>query len=71
MPEPALKGAHGLALSELLAQATPLRQILRLQVSGAESVLLAGGRDQSDAATRQEHGRGHLAAARAPLAIAH
>ena len=71
LPEPTLKGACCLPLSELLTQGTPLRQILWLQVSGAESMLLAGGRDQSDAATRQEHRRGHLAAARAPLAISH
>jgi hypothetical protein len=69
MPELALESACCLALSELLAQSMPLRQILRLQVSGAKGMLLAGGRDQSDAATRQEHGRGYLTAARAPLVI--
>jgi hypothetical protein len=69
MPELALESACCLALSDLLAQSTPLREILRLQVSGAKGMLLAGGRDQSDAATRQEHGRGYLTAARAPLVI--
>ncbi len=69
MPEPALERACCLALSELLAQSTPLRQILRPQLSGAKGIVLAGGRDQSDAATRQEHGRGDLTAARAALVI--
>src|SRR5207244_7671557 len=68
-PELALESACCLALSELLAQSTPLRQILRLQLCGAKGMLLAGGRNQSDAATRQEHGRGYLTAARAPLVI--
>ena len=69
MPELALECPCCLALSELLAQSTPLRQILRLQLRGAKGMLLAGGRNQSDAATRQEHGRGYLTAARAPLVI--
>ena len=68
-PELALECACCLALSELLAQSTPLRQILRLQLSGAKSTLFAGGRNQPDAATRQEHGRGYLTAARASLVI--
>src|SRR6266851_206511 len=68
-PEPALESACCLALSELLAQSTPLRQILRLQLSGAKGALLAGGRNQSDASTRQEHRCGYLTAARAPLVI--
>ncbi len=68
-PELALESACCLALSELLAQSTPLRQILGLQLGGAKGMVLAGGGDQSDAATRQEHRCGYLTAARAPLVI--
>ena len=32
---------------------------------------LVGGRDQSDAAADQEHGRGDLPPARAPLVVTH
>jgi len=39
MPEPALERACCLALSELLAQSTPLRQILRPQLSGAKGIV--------------------------------
>src|SRR6266704_3539517 len=56
-PELALESACCLALSELLAQSTPLRQILGLQLGGAKGMVLARGGDQSDAATRQEHRR--------------
>ena len=68
-PELALESAGCLALNELLAQSTPLRQILGLQLGGAKGMVLVGGGDQSDAATRQEHGCGYLTAARAPLVI--
>src|SRR6266702_8555576 len=68
-PELALESACCLALSELLAQSTPLHQILGLQLGGAKGMVLAGGGDQSDAATRQEHRCGYLTAARAPLVI--
>src|SRR6266699_6773295 len=60
MPKLALESACCLALSELLAQSTPFGQILRLQLRGAKGMVLAGGRNQSDAAARQEHGCGDL-----------
>lgn len=34
-------------------------------------MLVVGGRDESDATTRQEHGRGHFPTARTPLVIPH
>src|SRR2546421_7278519 len=71
VPESALESTRCLALIERLSQDAPLRQILRLQLGGGEGVLLARGRDQSHAAADQEHRRGDLASARAPLVIAH
>ena len=71
VPESALESTRCLALIEHPSQGAPLRQILRLQLGGGEGMLLARGRDQSHAAADQEHRRGDLASARAPLVIAH